>query len=42
MYKLVMIDYSLSGANSSQLAQNIRKKLKDAEIEQPYICCVAA
>ena len=42
VYKLVMLDYSMPELDGPQTAIRIRQVCKEANVEQPYICCVTA
>ena len=42
VYKLVMLDYSMPELDGPQTAIRIRQVCRDANVDQPYICCVTA
>ena len=42
MYKLIIIDYSMSGMNGLQVLKELRTILTEAGIEMPFICCCSA
>ena len=42
VYKLIMLDYSMPELDGPQTAIRIRQVCEEADIDQPYICCVTA
>ena len=42
VYKLIMLDYSMPELDGPQTAIRIRQVCKEANVAQPYICCVTA
>ena len=42
MYKLIILDYSMSDINGPQVSQEVRQLVDREDMKQPYICCCTA